>query len=1152
MNRPEKTLLVSLGGALAIAVGAALYFGTSLFRGAPDGDGSAPAAPVARGAADGASPVAPSAPGSDAVSPAADAAPAAPGGATGGASIAGRAVDRRDRTGVPRVAVFLEKGESRGFGDFQAKAPAVPPRGSLRADTDASGAFRLEGVAPGTYQVFAASDAWYCPTPKVVVVGEGEEKTGVEVEVARAGAVSGLVTDRHGAPIAGATVESAPGFESLVLLQQSRNLGRAGRRETTTDPGGLFEIAGLPEGRGYRLSAAKPGFAPGAKTNVAVKAGEETRFVNVVLLKGGSLRGTVTGPDGAPVAGVEARLNPIATADWFGGDAARVSAKTDEAGRFALDAVPPGKRRLAVDAAGFVPYASEPIEFEDEKEAPALAVKLEAGVTIAGRVLDAAGAPIEGASVTASSANRRGGPPASRKATSDATGAYVVRGLAPDATFFVNATAPDHEVASRTGVPGGAESIDFTLKRNAGISGVVQRPDGSPMSARFSVRATATGGPAFPFGGGGGNGPGGFGGRSQREESFTDAEGRFFLKGVRAGGANVVAKAEGFADAEPLAVDVPAEGVAENVGLTLKEAGGITGVVLRASDRTPVEGARVRDGKPDPGFGEFFASAFAPGSQETPLDGTFTLAGLAPGTHSVSVSHAEFPTVTVDEILVPAGPPVGPIEILVDAGGGVFGTVFGADGRPEPGAVVAVMAGLMNVKRTAIADDAGAYEIRGLAPGGYSLLKTKMSTENPFEGMRTVAVTIVAGEMTRVDLGDALGGCRVFGTVTDAGAPVDGANVTTFLRAAASADSSSAASPDDGGVAGGMQFRTTRTDKAGAYEIANLPPGEYRFQIQPGGDAGRPFVVDAFVPSEPEARIDFTVPRGGFAGRVFDADTGQPIVGVSVTAALSESARRGDFSDFAGRDLGSAVTDRDGKFEFDRLAPGVYRAEAGGAGGFPGADSDVRYGRDVREGIGVEEGKTTRGIDFALRAAGALSALVLGPDGKPVAGAFLHLRDSQGNEVSGFGNVSNAEGRVRVAGLKPDAYRVTALSLQFAPLVRDGVRILSASDTEEEFRLVVGGGVELTVTDRGSGRPVAGARADLLDGEGRPVLRDARLLALFTNAGRDTTDANGLLSVRHVPPGTYRLRVAAPGREPAEKAISVADGESLDVEVRVD
>ena len=48
--------------------------------------------------------------------------------------------------------------------------------------------------------------------------------------------------------------------------------------------------------------------------------------------------------------------------------------------------------------------------------------------------------------------------------------------------------------------------------------------------------------------------------------------------------------------------------------------------------------------------------------------------------------------------------------------------------------------------------------------------------------------------------------------------------------------------------------------------------------------------------------------------------------GTTVTAALSESERRGDFSDFAGRELGTAVTDRDGRYEFDRLAPGIYRA----------------------------------------------------------------------------------------------------------------------------------------------------------------------------------------------------------------------------------
>lgn len=1142
MNRPERILVASLGAGVAVAIGLGLFFGTALFRdGAPtplEESAAGPGAPGEKG------PLASApGPGAAAATPEAAAGEAAAAPGPNGAVLAGRVVERRERTAVAGVAVFLEKGEPRGFGDFERKSPEIPKPGPFRGDADAAGAFRLDGVPPGTYQVFAASDAYYCPAPRVVTVGAGEAALDLEIEVARAGAVSGVVTDRHGMPVVSARVESAPGFESLVLLQQSRNLGRSGRRETTTDGGGIFVLAGLPEGRGYRLSAEKDGYAPGAKAGVAVRPGEETRFVNIVLLRGGRLRGTVTGPDEKPVAGAEARLDPVATSDWFGGERARAATKADAAGAFSFEAVPPGKRRLVVDAPGFAPFTSDVIEFEDEKDAPPLAVRLAEGLVIRGRVLDAAGAPLEGATVTAAIANRRGGPPTGRRATSDATGAYAVAGL-DDANYVLTAIAPDYDLAQRMNVPAGAEAIDFALKKNAGISGTVLLPGGEPMAARFSVRATAADGPAFPFGGGG---AGGFPGRSQKEESFSDPQGRFLLKGVRAGKVNVVAKAEGYADAEPVAVDVAPEGLAENVVLTLKESGGITGVVLRAADRTPVEGARVRDGKPDEGMGEFFAAAFAPGSKETPVDGTFTLKGLTPGTHAVSVSHPEFPTVTVEEIVVTAGPPVGPIEILVDSGGGVFGTVFGADGLPEEGAVVAVMAGLMNVKRTAIADDAGYYEIRGLAPGGYSLLKTKMSTENPFEGMRTVAVTIVAGEMTRVDLGEGSGGCRVYGSVTDGGTPIDGANVTTFLR------SDTGGAGGDGTTAPGMQFRTTRTDKAGFYEIANLPSGEYRFQVQPGGASGRPFVVDAFVPAEAEARIDFTVPRGGFAGRVVDADSGQPLSGVSVSAALSESARRGDFSDFAGQNLGSAVTDRDGKFEFEKLSPGVYRAEAGGGGGFfPGSESEVRYGRDVREGIRVDENRVTRGVDFALRAAGSLAAVVTGPDGKSVPGAFLHLRDSQGNEVSGFGNVTNEAGRVRVAGLKPDVYRVTVLSLRFAPLVRDGVRVLSASETEEEFSLVVGAEIRLTVTDRGTGRPVAGARAEVLDGEGRPVLRDARLLAIFTAPGRDATDENGVLDVRHVPPGAYRLRVTASGREPAEKPISVADGDELEIEVRVD
>jgi len=1140
MTRSEKFLLASLSALLLLAVVVGVVLLPSLLRpdarspeaGAPDRESEGADRAPSAGAADS---------GRASLKGAAE---SGEGEATGGpvpraGSISGRAVDRRTGTSVPGVAVFLEEGASRGFADFMtARAPSVPGRGPLRTDADDAGSFVLGSVPEGTYRVFAFADAWYCPEPRVVTVRAGEPVDGIEVGLERAGAVSGRVVDRFGGGIAGAAVATAPGFESLVLLQESRNLGRAGRRGGVTDDSGGFVVAGLPEGRGYRITATKDGYARGAIASVRVASGEETRGVEVVLLRGSRLAGVVLGPDGAPVAGAEARLHPASAEEWFPPEGGQPSRKTGDDGRFVFESVAPGRTRLSVEAAAFVAWTSDSIEIEDEKESPLVTVNLESGLAISGRVADVAGAPVAGATVTAAAAStpsRRRVSPASRQATTAENGEYAIRGL-ESGLHSVSAAAPGFEPDRKSGVAAGTDGADFALKRSAGVSGQVLTPAGPPIAARFTVRASAPSAPSFGFGSR-------FAGGATRESSFTDEDGRFTLGDVRSGKVRLVASAEGFADSEPVDVEVPPEGTVAGVLLFLKEAGGISGVVLRTSDRAPVAGARVRDGQPEAGFGEFFASAFAPGSVETAADGTFALRDLEPGTHAITVSSPEYPTVVVEDVAVTPGIPVGPVEVLLASGGGVYGTVFGQNGAPEPGAIVAIMAGLMNVQRTAIADETGYYEIRGLKPGPYSLLKTKMAPGSPFEGMRTVAVTIVEGEMIRVDVGEAVGGCRVFGTVTDALTPLDGATVTSFLRDGPSGESAPS----------GLHFRTARTDRNGLYEIANLPSGDYRFQVQPPSGGGRPFLADSFVPAEPEFRIDFAVPRGGFSGRVTDAATGEAIAGIDVRASLSESERRGDFSDMAARDLGSASTDEDGRYELDRLSPGIYRAEAGGGGVLPGAGEALRYGRDVREAIRVEEGRVVRGVDFALETPGSLAALVTKPDGKePVPAAFLHLRDQNGNEVSGFGNVTNAEGRVRIGGLKPGAYRVTVLTLEWAPLIRDGVKIASASETSEEFRLGRGGEIRLTVVDGSSGRGVAGARAELLDEKGEAVLKDARLLAIFTAPGRDRTDEKGALDVRHVPPGAYRLRVIAPDRRPAERPISVAEGDALEVEIELD
>jgi len=850
------------------------------------------------------------------------------------ASVAGLVVSARDGAPVPGVAVFLEPaGRSGG-------EPEPPAPGPLRTDSDGAGTFRLARVPPGSYAVYASGAGWSCVEPVPVSPEAGDAIGSIVVEVAPGGAVSGIVTDRLGSPVPGATVTVARGLDPLVLPGESDApvAAIAARRSAMTNDGGLFLVAGLPEGRFYEITASCAGFLPAKLDGVEVRAREETRDLVLRLIRGGSLRGTVIAPDGRPVAGASVSLGVAARADWFGAaddEPAVLSTVTDEAGAFAFDAVPPGRRPLVVDAEGFVPWTRDYVKIEEGVEHAPVAAVLDPGLAIRGRVLDDAGVAREGAVVTAAP-HREGDV---RRGRADAAGVYVIWGLEAT-TYVVEAGAPGLDSVSRVRIPAGSEGVDFRLPRRAAVAGSVRRPDGSPVKSPFGVRASR-GGPA----------------RAAAEASFSDPDGRFVIEDAPSGRISVSASSPRFVDSDPVTIEVAPATIAGGLVLLLKEAGGVRGVVRRAVDDSPLEGALVTLGVREFDPREFRRRANARDACVSGPDGRFTLEPVPPGKRAISVAHPDFATEFVFDIFVTEGSPAGPIVVHAKNGGGVFGDVFGPDGQPEEGAFVALVSGRFNVRRSTFTDSLGAYALRGARPGKYRVLALlpRRGSRSPFENARSAPVEIAADSMVQVDFRESRGGTRVDGTVTDEGGPVEGAIV---VATAGFRDE-----PDDAPI------DAARTDALGAFAMAGLAPGRTTFHVLRNRGA-RPFVVRDVVPDTPPAKIDITVPFGGFSGRVFDASTQAALAGFTVSVTAPGPGGAGEGPGRGGsRALAVAITDEAGRYLFERLTPGSYRAEARSARGgrFEPREWRNPYAPEVRDRIPVEEETLTRNVDFALR-----------------------------------------------------------------------------------------------------------------------------------------------------------------------------------------
>lgn len=248
--------------------------------------------------------------------------------------------------------------------------------------------------------------------------------------------------------------------------------------------------------------------------------------------------------------------------------------------------------------------------------------------------------------------------------------------------------------------------------------------------------------------------------------------------------------------------------------------------------------------------------------------------------------------------------------------------------------------------------------------------------------------------------------------------------------------------------------RIARTDESGRYEIRDLQAGRYTVTATRSG-----FITLSYGQRRPRergtpielatgsrlSRIDFALPPGSvITGRVLD-ETGEPLVGATVTA-LQYTYRRGS------RTLtseGGDRTDDRGVYRIFGLMPGEYylRAEVEERGGwgrrgfdieeqeepstfdyapgyYPGGSTPSSSGQ-----LHLEVGQELTNIDFAVQlvASVKVEGFVNGPDGRPADNARLALVNDDG---TGFQNGTRTriapDGSFSLSRVVPGRYRLVA------------------------------------------------------------------------------------------------------------------------------
>ncbi|MEZ4712312.1 MAG: carboxypeptidase-like regulatory domain-containing protein [Caldilineaceae bacterium] len=217
---------------------------------------------------------------------------------------------------------------------------------------DANGDYTLPGLPTGTYRigVYDSSypsmyqaefyqDAADVESATDIPVGDGEDVTGIDVELAKFGTISGRVLDTNSAPLANISIQ---------IYGNDPCCGWIPIYSVSTNPSGYYTVTGLISGT-YRVEFIDNNIPTmfqseyydsvatlAAAADVVVTTGQDVINVDAVLAKLGSISGSVTDDGNRPLSMIQVYAYALDSQNCCGA----WSAQTDAEGHFIILGLP--------------------------------------------------------------------------------------------------------------------------------------------------------------------------------------------------------------------------------------------------------------------------------------------------------------------------------------------------------------------------------------------------------------------------------------------------------------------------------------------------------------------------------------------------------------------------------------------------------------------------------------------------------------------------------------------------------------------------------------------------------------------------------------------------------------------------------------------
>ncbi|RKG88488.1 hypothetical protein D7V88_14200 [Corallococcus terminator] len=375
-----------------------------------------------------------------------------------GQSLTGHTVVKRTQEPLPLVELILTA-HTKTLEPWQ-RAEA-PDEERVYVTSDARGAFRVDGLAPGTWRLEARAPGHArVVMERLLIPSEGPLTVALRV----AGVIEGFVVDAEGLPAA----------DAEVRVDGSSDPG------VTTGAQGGFSLEVEPGS--HTLSAWRGEESGALDAPVVSIAGGVVRDARIRLGPGAWLEGRVVErSSGTPVEGASVDLRRS------GGDEDVGRALSDAEGHFRLRGLAPGSYDASVSAPGFSSIVRYGLTVGAGEHFPVELMLPRTGA-VEGQVRDTRGSPVAQARVSrlapGSDADRVMG-----EARTDATGHYRLEGL-PPGWMSLSARREGATVGVVRSVEvgeDGAARADFTLEGTGTVEGVVRATRGALPQGTLSV-----------------------------------------------------------------------------------------------------------------------------------------------------------------------------------------------------------------------------------------------------------------------------------------------------------------------------------------------------------------------------------------------------------------------------------------------------------------------------------------------------------------------------------------------------------------------------------------------------------------------------------------------------------------------------------------